>query len=309
VAAVRVVEPPAARIGPARRYRAVEEVPVDELGGYAEPDGPPPTPHERARARRRRRWTIAIVVVALVALALPAAALLLRTLDLGSPQDPSAAEPEPAPPEAPEDDPGAPPSAPDDEVPRSPVDPRAAEERGLTDADRPDPEVPDEDRIDVPDVAGFDGLAADQIRLLADVDASERAMIAFQMRAGEAFFETQEIDELRARISGSARDALDELDILRALLGRPVGDTPTTRVRDRYVEHLDTWVAYLEAVEANPDLVFVESTRYTVPINVSGSRFTEQVELLLDGDVDDEVRRIAEAIIARGFAGPEQSQV
>jgi hypothetical protein len=55
--------------------------------------------------------------------------------------------------------------------------------------------------------------------------------------------------------------------------------------------------------------VFGETSRYTIPINLTGSRFTREVEVLVEQGVDDEVRRVAEAIVERGFAGPEQSQV
>ncbi len=247
-------------------------------------DGPPPTPWERQRARVRRRALIG-ATLGLVAMVGAATAILWN---LGDEGDRAAEEALPVDPDA---RPG--PDGPDEQ----------REPRDLDDLDIP--EVGADDVIELVDPEDHEGVTREQLRLLVDIDASERAMIGFQSGLADAFLDA---DQTVERIEQSAAATQETLGELRLRLQRTQSDPAAAETRDRYVVHLDAWVAWLEYIEANPLSILSENPRFTVPVNATGDAFVRALEVMLADDVHRDVRRIGEAIVARGFPGPEQSQ-
>ncbi len=252
-------------------------------------DGPPPTPFERERLRRRRRRTVVVSLVALVALAAPA---LYAVMTLGTSTDDAL---------------GVTPAPGDDTTQVPDDDPGAGEH---DDGSFQGPSVPDDFQVEVPDADDFDGAAADHVRLLAAIDASERTMLGFQLEVREVFEGIGPFDaeEVRGSIRDAAVAALDGLAVLRTRLLAAEVDEDSTEVRDRYVVHLDSWVDYLEAIEETPQLVTGDTTSYTIAINATGASFVDAVRTWVDTGVDGDVARLADDIVDRGFAGPADSQ-
>lgn len=177
------------------------------------------------------------------------------------------------------------------------------EPRDLEDLDIP--EVSGDDAIELVDPEDHDGVTREHLRLLVDIDASERAMIGFQTGLADAFIDA---DQTMEAIQQSAAATQETLGELRLRLQRTQSDPAAAETRDRYVVHLDAWVAWLEYIEANPLSVLSENPRFTVPVNATGDAFVRALEAMLADDVHEDVRRIGEAIVARGFPGPDQSQ-
>lgn len=286
--------------------------------GGDDPAGPPPPPfvRERERRRRRRRWIVAAVVagvVLLVGVPLLAVGGFLLVQDT---TEESAS--------------GSNTGDPTVEEEAGPPDDGTADDGGGSQAPppRPEPEVPEDERVEAPATEGLDAVDARIADLLRDIDASEGVMIAYQEAAGEAVTGAPDpeapeavLDELEA----AARTALDDLADLRDRLtttggdgtasGDPDPDAAPTRagaaadVRDAYVGHLDAWVEFLTAIEEDPSLLLGETTRFTIDINRTGDDFVRAVDELVATDVDPSLGRYAEAIVARGFSGPETPQV
>ena len=178
--------------------------------------------------------------------------------------------------------------------------------------DAPEPTSPDAE-LDPPDPAELTGVDATYAQLLVDIDASERAMIGFQeaivatLLGGSAGNPDQLLEELRTTAAASA----DRLEQIRDDLEQPVDDDGAGEVRDRYVEHLDTWVAYIRAIEAQPRLLDpgADTDRFTLAINVSADAFSRALEAQLPDEVDAEVARFADEILERGFRSSGESQV
>ncbi|MTV26621.1 hypothetical protein FTX61_14530 [Nitriliruptoraceae bacterium ZYF776] len=259
-------------------------------GGPAGPDvdGPPPPPWERRRRSRRTGWLVAAVAVVLVA-----GGTALAVATLGGDDEPSAAgseapeEDERAPDGGDGADPGPDPGSdggPPDEVP-------PLVERG-----------PDPAPVDPTGLAGLDAAFA---QLLNDVDASERAMIGFQDRLAEAFLAGEETDPdaLFTAVAEVASDAQEDLARVRRDLTVDVDDDAVAAVRDRYVTHLDAWVAYLEAIEADPSVLAggPEDRALTVAIDTTGDAFARELREALPEVSDADVVALAEGIIERGF--------
>ncbi|TVP72635.1 MAG: hypothetical protein EA340_03185 [Nitriliruptor sp.] len=190
------------------------------------------------------------------------------------PEDDPAAEPEDDPAAEPEDDDGGPP----------PVDPDA------------ELEPLDLDVLDGPDLVYG--------RLLTDIDASERAMIAFQEGLADTFSDP---DSPEAALEGASEVAADSQAALlevRERLVDAVDDPGAERVRALYVDHLDSWEVFMAAVAEDPLMVFQQSEAgFTVTINATADAFARALEAELPDDVDAEVARFADGILDRGFRG------
>ncbi len=224
-----------------------------------------------------------VVAIAVLVLALPVGLLVaavLMTDDEGADAEPPATAPDA------EDDDA---SGPDDE---------------RTERDDPGPPPADEE-LEPPDPSAFDGVDAVFARLLVDIDASERAMIAFQDGLQEAFEELglEDASELVARVETLAGDGVARLADVRERLEDPLDDAGAEAVRVEYVDHLDAWMRYMEAVEDQPTLLDpdVDSSRYLLAINTSAEAFARTLEDALPDDIDDEVAAFADGILDRGF--------
>ncbi len=277
--------------------------PPSEGGGDA--PGPPPPPFERARRRRRRRIIIAGVLVggALV-VGLP----LLAFGGWLAPQDAAPEDAAPVPAEAPETDSG---SGEDDADTDGSTDPDGPSPDGEV-GDRPDREVPEEERIDPPSLGELEPGDARIADMLLDVDAAERAMLRYQLDAQDAFtdgLDADEPDELFAAIGDVASTGLQDLEVLRERLMAEQSEPAAEDVREAYVGHLDSWVTYLTAIEDDPQILLGDLTRFTVDINRTGDDFSRAVAALSATDVDADVERFAQQIVERGFSGPETAQV
>jgi len=188
--------------------------------------------------------------------------------------DDRAVEPEEDPDVEPEDDDGGPP----------PVDPDA--------------------ELEPLDLEVLEGRDLVYGRLLTDIDASERAMIAFQEGLADTFSDP---DSPEAALEGASEVAADSQAALlevRERLVDAVDDPGAERVRALYVDHLDSWEVFMAAVAEDPLMVFQQSEAgFTVTINATADAFARALEAELPDDVDAEVARFADGILDRGFRG------
>ncbi len=281
-------------------------------------DGPPPPPFVRARQSRRRRWVAALSVTAAVLVIGVSIAVAWPNLTGGEEPDTGEASDAGEAPDLDEEareDPegeGAPaedPEAPGEDTQESPAPELDLE---LDDEGRPDREVPEEEVLAPLDV---DEVSNDQrpiAELLLDIDASERSMLGFQLEVQAAFADGRDPDDpdaLDTRVRAAAARSLEELDLLRDRMQSPQDATWAEDVRDTYVIHLDSWVRYLEVVHDDPQILLQDTSRYTLDINVTGAEFSRAVHAETSEEIDAEVVRFAEELIARGFPPPEDSQV
>lgn len=257
-------------------------VPTDvRVEVHVEPDGPPvPPPIRRRRRRRRIAIGIAVGVVALVGIAVAAGLLLSNVLDRLT--DVVAGGAAPAEPDVP-----AAPGAPD--VPGDAA---------------PDASLPPLD----PDVLG--GVDAAYARLLTDIDASERVMMAFQDDVMAAVGRAGGGDAI-VEVGSAAGRRHAELQRAREPLAVPVGDAGVEEVRAVYLRHLDAWAGYLDALREDPELLLdqLREDAYTLDINLTASLFARLLEANIEEGVHADVRAYATALLDRGFRFDAASDV
>jgi hypothetical protein len=232
------------------------------------PDGPPPPPWERRR-RTRRRWLVGLA--AAVVVAVPVGLGLASTM---SERD-------------------GPLSADQDEQ-----------------ADRDTAEQPPADDeltgpLDPPDLGRLEGPDAVFAELLIDIDASEQAMLAFQLELQDVLREHgADPDALIDAVAAAGGEGADRLEAAREPLADPRADVRAEAVRETYLEHLDSWVRYMRAVESEPALLGPgqdDTDRFTLSINTTAAAFARSLEEQLPDDVDPDVERMAEQLLDRGF--------
>ncbi len=147
-------------------------------------------------------------------------------------------------------------------------------------------------------------------QLLLDIDASERAMIAFQEDLSQAFAAPGVPEDALTAASEVATERREQLLEVRERLAGTVDDDAADEVRARYVVHLDSWEAFMAAVEEDPLVVLEQRERgFTVDINATADAFARALEEELPTDVDAEVTRFADDILDRGFRGFGTAQV
>jgi hypothetical protein len=247
------------------------------------PDGPPPPPWERER-RSRRRWVL-LGLAALLVLGIPIGLAIAGTLAGSSDGEVAGSD---------DGDRPAGEAAPEDDGP------------GLDPPDGADPlEAPDLDRL-----AGPDAIFAE---LLLDIDASELAMLGFQDEVATAFREHggQDATELLLALSAAGSSGAEELEAARETLERSVADVRAEAVREVYLDHLDSWLRYMQAVADDPTIFAPErdSARYTLSINASAEAFARSLEDQLPDDLDPEVALMAEQLLDRGFRATGDADV
>lgn len=270
-----------------------------QIHGAGDDSGPPPTPAARARRRRRLVGLGVLAALVLVAAAVPTmtwvltqamGSLISATGDAVELQSESRSE------------------APDEsDAPAGEMAPDGPADRDA--GPRPDPQVDEHDRLDVPSMAEVSGADARLLAVLIDIDVSERIMLAFQRDVTAIFSAQDDASAMLREASEAAEAAIQDLLVMRTLLTDVVDDGGTADVARTYVEHLDTWVDYLEAIADRPELLGGDMTRYTLPINVTGGRFSRAVANRLDdANLDPRVEAFATAIVDRGFPPPDQAQ-
>lgn len=169
-----------------------------------------------------------------------------------------------------------------------------------------DPEEP----IPVPELDALDGTDAELGVILRDIDRSEQQMLTTQQRFGEllaaAALEPDGDDggALVEGLSDAAGDGQEALQELRSeLASSPASSSAIREVRDVYLDHLDAWVRYFVAIEADPLLLAGggNDESFLLAINTSGDAFARAVRQGLPDDLDPEVQAYADAIVDRGF--------
>jgi hypothetical protein len=177
-------------------------------------------------------------------------------------------------------------------------------------ADRGSSELPPDDEptrpLDAPDLGRLEGPDAVFAALLIDIDASEQAMLSFQLELQDAFRDHglgADPDALLDALTAAGAEGADRLEAAREPLAEPVPDVRAEAVREVYLEHLDSWVRYMRAVEAEPALLAGQddTDRYTLSINATAAAFARSLEQQLPDDVDPDVERMAEQLLDRGF--------
>lgn len=277
-----------------------------------EPDGPPPPPFVRERRARRRRSILAWS-------ALGAVVVIGVSLAVAWPSLTGADDEEPVAGDSPDVDDEAEADAEEPEAPEAPDDEEAARESPVPEIEldldedgRPDRPVPEDEVLAPLDVDEVPEAQRPVAELLLDIDASERSMLAFQIEVRAAFAEGEDPDDpdaLDTRVRTAAAQALEELDLLRDRMQAPQDAPWAEEVRDTYVIHLDSWVRYLEVIYDDPQILLEDTSRYSLDINVTGAEFSRAVHADTAEQIDDEVVRFAEELVARGFPPPEDSQV
>lgn len=147
---------------------------------------------------------------------------------------------------------------------------------------------------------------ADLVGLLADVDAAELAMLAFDDDATEAFGTANDEEEALRGVAAAAEGAAAALGTIRTDLAEPRAAAPAESVRAAYLPHLDAWVAYLVAIAADPAvLAGPDAEALILRINATAGTFTAALEDVLAAGVGPDVEKAARLILDRGF--PAQS--
>jgi hypothetical protein len=260
------------------------EAAAEAPGGWSVAGAPPPLGATPAR-RRRRRWPLLVAGLLLVGLAGTLVALALTSEEATVVADAGDDEDATAPGDGPDDD-GSDAEGPDD-------DGAAAPEPG-------EPEL----ELDPLDLDRLEGLDLVYGQLLTDIDASEREMIGFQTDVGEALSGASSGPEGLAAVAEVAAAREQGLLEVRERLSGTLDDAGAEEVRERYVEHLDSWADLMGAVAEEPLLILEQSeSGATVAINRTADRFARALEAELPDDIDAEVARFAEDILDRGFRG------
>ncbi|WP_157041548.1 hypothetical protein [Nitriliruptor alkaliphilus] len=173
---------------------------------------------------------------------------------------------------------------------------------------RPDVEV------EVPDLDGLDGTDAEVGAILVDINRSEEQMLATQQRFADVLADAADqapapgdIEGLLDQIGAAAGEGQRELQAIRRdLTDAAASDRDVRDLRDVYLTHLDSWVRYFVAVEADPTLFASGADEaFTLSINTTGDAFARVVREELPDDLDAEVRAFADQIVDRGF--PERA--
>jgi hypothetical protein len=246
--------------------------------------------------RRRRALAIA---AALTVVAIPIG--LAVASGLTERDEPTATSP---------DDPDAAPEGEQPDTDEAPDDDAGGDSPGEP-SDGPEGEAapPTDVELDPLDLDGLDGLDAVYGRLLTDIDASERTMIGFQEDLAEALGGLRGPDEMLDDASEVAAESRAELLEVRERLAEELDDAGAERVREVYVEHLDSWADYMQAVEDDPLVIVENDGSYTVAINATADAFARALETELPDDIDAEVERFADGVLDRGFRGMGQADV
>ncbi len=156
-----------------------------------------------------------------------------------------------------------------------------------------------------------DDVQAQSEAVLETINASEERMLAFQQLVFEAIGEDGNVGDAAAEIAREAQDAGDDItqirSDLRALAGGEADEFEGLRdIRDTYADHMDAWIAYLDAVAGSPALAAPQAEDAAPlwrEIEVTGNDFVAAVETGLPEDLPADLQDLAEFIVERGFGG------
>jgi hypothetical protein len=188
---------------------------------------------------------------------------------------------------------------------------RLADDLDLTRQDAPTqesaPRAPQaETEVVVPDLDGLEGVDAELGEILVHVNRSEEQMLATQERFAavlQSAGEDRAFDEVLDELSSVAGEGQRELQSIRSdLTSTSVDSSRVREVRERYLAHLDAWVRYFVAIEADPSVLTGGSDQgYLTAIDTTGDAFARAVREDLPDGIDESVRTFAEQIVERGF--------
>lgn len=239
-------------------------------------DGPPPPPWVRRRRRRRRLVGVLAVVALLVVV--PVGLLWAGVLERPGAASSSGA------------DVGDPETAPG---------PEAAPDGDTT--------------LEAPDPGRFTGSDADFAAVLGGVEVSERTMMRFQADLAEAYAlgGADDLDPFFAAVRDAAERGAADLAEARTALERSRPTAAADEVRQVYLDHLDAWLALMEATATDPSLFGPtgDTGRYDVEINATALDFSRTLESALPDDTADEIARFAEQLLDEGFRFDSEAQV
>lgn len=158
------------------------------------------------------------------------------------------------------------------------------------------------------DLDGLSGRDAALAGLLAEVDRSEEAMVAFQRELERIATAGEQRDRgrLLAGVRSAAKDGVHALAEVRPRLAAAVDDGRIESVRTAYLAHHDAWADYLDAVLEEPALVTRADLHapWRLAIDATGETFADELRDVLEPDAHPAVRAHARDILRRGFGPP-----
>lgn len=184
---------------------------------------------------------------------------------------------------------------------------RSGEEPTATDT-ADEPASPGDDGPEPPDPDTLSGRDAVLAQLLAHIDESERAMVAFQDRLEAVLRQGDgEPRERVAEVGDAAEEGAAALEEARSGLAQPLDDGRVDEVRSAYLAHHDAWADYLDALAEDPTLLGMEAerSRWQLAINLSAEVFAQELRAILDADLASSVRSYANDLLQRGFERPD----
>ena len=150
---------------------------------------------------------------------------------------------------------------------------------------------------------------AELLVLLGDIDASELTMIEFDDASVEAFG-TESPEDALALVRAAAETAVTGLASARLRLEAPLALPAADEVRTAYLPHLDSWLAYLEAIAEDPRVVLGPGQEPLIlRINATAGVFVAALEGAVAAGVGPEVEEAARAILDRGFPDQEVAEL
>lgn len=163
-----------------------------------------------------------------------------------------------------------------------------------------------------PPVADDDPLAATTAELLSAIDASELAMITFQIEYQDGIDQDGLLVDGGERLVLAAADkGIAELDVQRermAAIEQVTGEAVTDghlAIRDSYVLHLIAWRDWMAAVRDDPSLLAFDneaSDPFSVDIADTADVFVVELQRGLPEDTPADLQEYADFILERGFS-------
>ncbi len=185
-------------------------------------------------------------------------------------------------------------------------------DQGTEDDDEPGPDDGGGDAEVDPGTLELDDLEGDDRawgELVTAIDASEQQMIRFQDEVAAALSDPDDEEDIGAafeEISAAGAERSGQLVEIRERLAVGEGEPAAgDDVRAAYLDHLDAWVAWMEALEDDPTLLgsdAPEAEAFSLDINTTADDFATELDADLPDDLDDEVVDFARAILERGFS-------
>lgn len=148
---------------------------------------------------------------------------------------------------------------------------------------------------------------AELVAVLGGIDAAELLMLGFDEAATAAIASADDEAAAAAGIAAAAASAAADLLEARTDLEVAGPAAPAEAVRVAYLPHLDAWVAYLEALAADPMDLGTEAL--VLRINATAEEFSVALEAALAGTDDPTVQKAGRLILERGFPAEDDADL